>query len=177
MRGQRSSSWSHNQDFVWVSAFWFKVDHTIIVLIKPWDYRVNTMIKGVLTVFTNGWQHKVGVQTCHSPEIFWKNIDSIWSVLIILKHENKIGCFSVKFYYFSFPCQKIITTKVGSHFTHKCFSSKYICSMQVGKYSYMSIKNQIMYWSEYAKILSFRLRQRGKEVLCCCGYWRHTNIS
>ena len=41
---------ARNQDFVWVSAFCFKVDRTIIVMIKEcdWAYRVNTVVKGVV---------------------------------------------------------------------------------------------------------------------------------
>ena len=42
--------------------------------------------------------------------------------------------------------------------------------MQVDKYLYMIIENEIMYLSGYAKIASCRLRQTDPEVLCYCKY-------
>ena len=48
--------------------------------------------------------------------------------------------------------------------------------MQVDKYLYMISEKEIMYSSWYAKILKFRLRQTGQEVLHYCEYLRHTKI-
>ena len=56
------------------------------------------------------------------------------------------------------------------------FNFNIFVQMQVDKYLYMIIENEIMNSSGYANILNFRLRQTGQEVLCYCGYWRHTNI-
>ena len=42
--------------------------------------------------------------------------------------------------------------------------------MQANKYLCMINENEITHSSGYAKILKFRLRQAGQEVLCYCGY-------
>ena len=161
---QEFRSWNH--DFL-QGAFWLEVDLAINVMIKQSDlvYRVNNVVKGVVTVSSRGWQRKMGF-VVSPPETF----DTYWCDLVqfgnihSLKHSTKMGAFSVKCYYLSVPCEKIITIKVVSYFHSDFFQVNIFVQMQIDKYLYVISENAIMYSSRYAKIWRFRLRQTGHEA-------------